>query len=370
MLAGLKGELCRRYAVGEVTYYKLRDRFIAAGMEGLYSSGHTKYVKAMEDRIRDLERALGRKSLEVEFIKNVRGPQTIAADELRELVSGFAAQGLARTQAAELLGIPRQRLYPRDARVHAPPPDSGRDAEVVAVLRELLAEEPRRRHFGYRRWQAVLGRRKGIVVNHKRMRRLLHVLGWTQQRVPKGHRVGVARPGNPSGPNQVWQIDMTKVPVEGTGWLHHIAVVDMFTREVVGHFEGMRARAVEWRQALDQAVLDRFPDGSRGQGLTIQADNGCHPTARAFRNALHTLGIQLAFIDVCEPKQNAIVERYFRTLKEEEIWPTIYETVGQARDGIADFVRFYNQVREHSSLGYIPPTDFFTAARARNQDAA
>ena len=209
-----------------------------------------------------------------------------------------------------------------------------------------------------------------MVVNHKRMRRLMHVLGWTQQRVPKGYRIGVSRPGNPSGPNQVWQIDMTKVPVEGTGWLHHIAVVDMFTREVVGHFEGMRARAVEWRQALDQAVLDRFPDGSRGQGLTIQADNGCHPTARAFRNALHTLGIQLAFIDVCEPKQNAIVERYFRTLKEEEIWPTIYETVGQARDGIADFVRFYNQVREHSSLGYIPPTDFFTAARARNQDAA
>ena len=74
VLAGLKGEvpvaeLCRRYAVSEVTYYKLRDRFLAAGMEGLSNSGHTRYVKAMEDRIRDLERALGRKSLEVEFLK-------------------------------------------------------------------------------------------------------------------------------------------------------------------------------------------------------------------------------------------------------------------------------------------------------------
>ena len=92
-----------------------------------------------------------------------------------------------------------------------------RDAQAVTNMRELLAEEPRRRHFGYRRWQAVLGRRKGIVVNHKRMRRLMHVLGWTQHRVPKGHRIGVSRPGNPSGPKQVWQIDMTKVPVEGTG---------------------------------------------------------------------------------------------------------------------------------------------------------
>ena len=74
VLAGLKGEvpvaeLCPRYAVSEVTYYKLRDRFIAAGMEGLYNSGHTRYVQAMEDRIRDLERALGRTSLEVEFLK-------------------------------------------------------------------------------------------------------------------------------------------------------------------------------------------------------------------------------------------------------------------------------------------------------------
>ena len=163
---------------------------------------------------------------------------------------------------------------------------------------------------------------------------------------------------------------MTKVLVEGTGWLHHIALVDMFTREVVGHFEGMRARAVEWLQALDQAVLDRFPDGTRGPGLIVQADNGRQPTARAFRNALRVLGVQLAFIDVCEPKQNAIVERYFRTLKEEEIWPTVYETVDQARAGIADFVRFYNQVREHSSLGYIPPADFFAAARELNQIVA
>ena len=69
-------------------------------------------------------------------------------------------------------------------------------------MRGLMAEEPRR-HFGCRRWQAVLDRKRGIVVNHKRMRRLMHTLGWTQQRLPKGHPVGVARPGHPSGRNQV-----------------------------------------------------------------------------------------------------------------------------------------------------------------------
>lgn len=74
VLSGLKGEatiaeLCRRYGVSEATYYKLRDRFLAAGREGLGNSGHTQQVKALNDRVRELERALGRKSLEVELLK-------------------------------------------------------------------------------------------------------------------------------------------------------------------------------------------------------------------------------------------------------------------------------------------------------------
>ena len=74
VIAGLKGEvpigdLCRRYGVSETTYYKLRDRFIAGGTEGLRNMGHTKQVKALHDRIRELERVLGRKSMEVELLK-------------------------------------------------------------------------------------------------------------------------------------------------------------------------------------------------------------------------------------------------------------------------------------------------------------
>ncbi len=74
VIGGLKGEvpigdLCRRYGVSETTYYKLRDRFMAAGTEGLRNMGHTRQIKSLHDRIRDLERALGRKSLEVELLK-------------------------------------------------------------------------------------------------------------------------------------------------------------------------------------------------------------------------------------------------------------------------------------------------------------
>jgi len=74
VLAGLKGEeplaeLCRRYGVSETTYYKLRDRFVAAGTEGMRHGGHTREIKALRDRIRELERVLGQKSLQVELLK-------------------------------------------------------------------------------------------------------------------------------------------------------------------------------------------------------------------------------------------------------------------------------------------------------------
>jgi transposase len=74
VLSGLKGEvpvsdLCRKYGVSTATYYKLRDQFIAGGVQGLQNNGKTNQVKSLELRIKDLEQALGRKTLEVEVLK-------------------------------------------------------------------------------------------------------------------------------------------------------------------------------------------------------------------------------------------------------------------------------------------------------------
>ena len=74
VLSGLKGEvaisdLCRKYGVSVATYYKLRDQFIAGGVQGLQNNGKTNQVKGLEIRIKDLEQALGRKTMEVEILK-------------------------------------------------------------------------------------------------------------------------------------------------------------------------------------------------------------------------------------------------------------------------------------------------------------
>lgn len=245
------------------------------------------------------------------------------------------------------------------------------DDQVKAAMQELLAEEPRRQHFGYRRWCAILKRRRNLVVNHKRMVRLLRELGWTQARIRRGKRLKTERPENPTAPNQVWAIDMTKFLVSESCWLHCISVIDLFDRMVVGYCVSLRGRAEEWRQALDNALLSRFPDGVRGHELTLLSDNGCQPTSRTFLDALRTCEITPSFIAIGEPKQNAHIERFFRTLKEEEIWPNIYDTVDEAKRAIADFIHYYNENREHSSLGYMTPAEFSRLTLEKlNQNAA
>lgn len=78
-------------------------------------------------------------------------------------------------------------------------------------------------------------------------------------------------------------MDMTKVYIEGTEWVHHITIIDLFDREIIGHHESLYAHSQEWKAALDKALLNRFPDGSRGFGLILQMDNGCQPISKSFQ---------------------------------------------------------------------------------------
>ena len=113
---------------------------------------------------------------------------------------------------------------------------------------------------------------------------------------------------------------MTKVMIEGFGWVYLVVVLDWHTKKVVGHYAGLQARAWHWLVALDLAVNRQFPDGVRDRALHLMGDNGCQPTALAFMRACATMGIRQAFTSYNNPKGNADTERFMRTLKEELVW--------------------------------------------------
>jgi putative transposase len=232
-----------------------------------------------------------------------------------------------------------------------------RNEGLLQRIRELKAEHP---FWGYRRIWAYLHFVERRSVNKKRIWRLMreHQLLVTPHRRLRATRTPTGKKPRPTKPNEWWGIDMTKVLVEGVGWLYIVVVLDWYTKTIVGHYAGMQCTAQHWLLALDMAVNRQFPEGAQGQGLSLMSDNGCQPTSTAFMRACGTLGIQQAFTSYNNPKGNADTERVIRTLKEECLWLqewTCPFTLASALEaGIAD----YNERYLHSTLGYKPPRQF------------
>ena len=159
----------------------------------------------------------------------------------------------------------------------------------------------------------------------------------------------------PTKPHEWWGIDMTKVMVEGFGWLYIVLVLDWYTKKIVGYYAGVPCAARHWLTALDMAVSRQFPEGARGQGLSLMSDNGCQPTALAFMRACSTLEIQQAFTGYNNPKGNADTERIMRTLKEECLWLQEWTSPFALIRALDVWIADYNEHYLHSTLGYPVP---------------
>lgn len=255
------------------------------------------------------------------------------------------------TVVARTLGIARSSLY----RVLSPCRIRPQDP-ILAELETLCARHTR---FGYRRITALL-KRAGHQVNRKRVLRLMREQGFC---VPRKRRRRPPCLGHieVTGPNQLWQTDLTKVWCGQDGWGYLVAYIDCFTREVVGHSLASRCRTVEVLQPLWEALSQRFPDGEVA-GLIIGHDNGSQFTSDRFFAELAALGIQSRRTGYQKPEQDAYIERFFGSLKDEEVWCYEYLSLAEAQASIAAWIAWYNEGRPHSALGYESPREY--AARA------
>jgi putative transposase len=148
---------------------------------------------------------------------------------------------------------------------------------------------------------------------------------------------------------------MTKVMIEGFGWVYLVIVLDWHSKKVVGHYAGLQARAWHWLVALNRAVNRQFPRGIEGQSLNLMADNGCQPTSLAFMRACAALGIRQAFTSYSNPKGNADTERFLRTLKEELVWLREWTSPAAFFEALDRWLVDYNASYLHSALGYRAP---------------
>jgi transposase InsO family protein len=266
--------------------------------------------------------------------------------------------GYTIKDACKALGYSRSGYYAsKGAREEVGERSADRDAELVARIEAIKAEHP---FWGYRRVRAWLVHREGIVVNEKRVRRIMKEHGlMATQRVRKAKRAPQRSKPKAERPRQYWGIDMTKFMIQAIGWVYLVIVLDWYTKKIVGWNISLRSRTLEWKSALEMAIEREFPDGVKGKGLMLISDNGSQPTSRSFIRDMATLGIEQIFTSYDNPKGNAETERMMRTIKEEVVWINGFESFEEAKDKIGGWIEEdYNKWYVHSGLGYRSPEEF------------
>jgi len=228
-----------------------------------------------------------------------------------------------------------------------------RNERILERIGRIKADHP---FWGYRRVWAQLRYGDGLVVNKKRVYRLMsrHRLLVKSNDCLKASRVPERSKPRPSCPNQWWGIDMTKV-MTASGWVYVVILLDWYSKKIVGHHAGPRSTAVHWLAALDEGVNREFPDGVRGKGLHLMSDNGSQPTSISFMRSCSNLGIGQAFTSYNNPKGNADTERMMRTLKEELFWLREWSSPAEVAVELDKWIEWYNQHYRHSALGYRVP---------------
>ena len=230
------------------------------------------------------------------------------------------------------------------------------DRHILPFIEQIKSEHP---FWGYRRVWARLKFHHGLVVNEKRIHRIMRESELTikQRTALKAVRTPKPKP-RAEKPNQFWGIDMTKIWVQGYGWTYIVLVLDWYTKQIVGHFAGGYCRSHEWLEALEMGILKKLPEGSLEVGLKLVSDNGCQPSSIAFQKACKLLGVEQIYTSYNNPKGNADTERLMRTMKEECLWLSEWTGFEQLQEALNSWIDFYNKEYPHSSLGYKSPDAF------------
>jgi putative transposase len=255
-----------------------------------------------------------------------------------------------------ILGVARSALY-RHQSAPSDHPRISQDAELVARIKELIEQHPT---YGYRRIWARLRFGDGRVINRKKVRRLLRQQGWMVYQRPAAPKPRVRRKRSvATRRNERWALDATHIDCGADGWGHLIAVIDCYDREIIGWEFALRGRANEAERALEMACLARFGTlRPCGNVPIIRSDNGLIFQSRRFRDACRFYRLSQEFITPYTPEQNGMIERWFRSLKEECVWQHQFQSFADARTAIGQWIAWYNTERPHQALGYRSPQHY------------
>jgi len=220
------------------------------------------------------------------------------------------------------------------------------------------------RYYGYRRVTADL-RLQGVIVNHKRVLRVMredNLLSLRKRKFVVTTDSTHGRPVYPNliaglaltAPNQLWVADITYIRLLEE-FIFLAVILDAFSRRVLGWELGESLQTNLAIRALDRAVVDRRVPA----GIIHHSDQGVQYASADYVNRLEELGFQISMSRKGAPWENGRAESFIKTLKAEEVSLKPYRHIAEARRSIGHFLEgVYNQRRLHSALGYLAPVIF------------
>jgi len=262
------------------------------------------------------------------------------------------------SQACKALEVTRSGYY--SWKNDEPPPDP--DLKVRMAIQEVALEFP---GYGYRRIDKAL-RRKQVVVNHKKVLRLMREENLLCKRKSFKPHTTNSNHDYPLSPNltkdlvvtrinQVWVSDITYIEI-GDGYVYLAVIIDRYSRKCVGWELSRRIDSDLALNALDIAIASREVFGLKG--LIHNSDRGVQYASIKYVKRVTETGMVISMTESGNPRENAYAESFMKTIKVEEVYLKEYRTFDEAYKNIQRFIEdVYNAKRLHSSIGYKAPNE-------------
>ena len=275
--------------------------------------------------------------------------QSFDLNKRRSLIE-LKNKDLSQRDQCTLLGISRSGLY------YEPKKPSKEDLLLMRAIDEQYLKTP---FYGRRRMTIVM-KEQGFLFGHKKIRTTMQTMGleaiYPKPKLSASHPEHKKYPyllryKKISRPNQVWAADITYIPLhEGFGYL--FAIIDWYSRYVIEWQLSNTLDADFCLEAIDRALLEEKPE-------IFNTDQGVQFTSQRFTEVLEKKDILISMDGKGRVFDNIMVERLWRSVKYEDIYPKGYEMLPIANQGLGMYFPFYNEERPHQGLQYQRPVEVY-----------
>ncbi|MGX8797704.1 IS3 family transposase [Fusibacter sp. JL298sf-3] len=349
-------ELSAKYDVHATQLQRWKKAFLenAGAAFDKKNSKESTQVKELEEKEEALLKKIGQLTVEVDWLKkNLESSKTPSQ---RASMVEFDLNAISIKRQCELLCVNRSRVYYRPKEKG---PGNAFKYLIIGLIDKIHTDYP---YYGSRRITKELNR-MGHKVNRKRIQLYLREMGvvifYPGPNLSKRNRKHKVYPYllknlKVDCRSQVWSIDITYISMP-KGHMYLFAIIDWYTREIIDYELSNSLDTGFIIKCLKRAFKTHKPE-------IINSDQGSQFTSNEYIALLKNEDIKISMDSVGRATDNARIERFFRSIKQEKLYIYEYNTVNELRLLVAEYIEFYNYKRIHQALDYQTPYEFSMAA--------